>query len=364
MNAPGRFHSPLSRFQYQEDGGPHGDENKLRQVLINLLGNAVKFTSRGEVALRVGLATESDYCFEVSDTGPGIEAQHQSAVFEPFHQGDAGHRHGGTGLGLAIASSHVELMGGNLQLESVPGTGTTFSFTLLLARVGADDFGFDERWDRVQRLAAGHAVRALVVDDSVGGEICRRFLARVGVDVDLVNNGSDAIAHARERHPDIVLMDDKLPDLNGAQARRRLIEDSDGGEFPIVCTTTAVLAHERRMLQDDGFEHFLDKPLCAEELYSCLSSLLDVEYEYEESTDEPQDHSTEEWDGISVTAELAEQLSGAAERQSLSELRQLINSLASRGASEAKLASHLNNLSRRFDMEAVKHVVQNLRSTS
>ncbi len=116
------------------------------------------------------------------------------------------------------------------------------------------------------------------------------------------------------------------------------------------------------MLQEDGFEHFLDKPLRAEELYACLSSLLSVEYEYEESTDETQDHSAG-WNRVSVTAELAAQLSGAAERQSLSELRQHIATLASLGTSEADLASHLDKLSRRFDMEAVKRVVQSLRST-
>ncbi len=359
-----RCHAKDLHWRLEEDlprAHVHGDENKLRQVLINLLGNAVKFATRGEVSLRVGKPAENDYLFEVCDTGPGIPEEHQTAVFEPFHQGDAGHQHGGTGLGLAIARSHVALMGGKLQLESVLGKGTTFSFTLSLASVEANDAGADDRWDRVQRLAAGHSVRALVVDDSVGGEICRRFLTRVGVEVDLVTSGSDAIAHARERHPDIVLMDHKLPDLSGAQVRHRLIQDTGEGEFPIVCATTAVLAHERRMLQEDGFEHFLDKPLRAEQLYGCLSSLLSVQYEYEESTDVTQDHSA--WNRVSVTAELAAQLSGAAERQSLSELRQHIATLASLGTSEAGLASHLDKLSRRFDMEAVKDVVQSLRST-
>jgi hypothetical protein len=109
----------------------HGDEGKLRQVLINLLGNAVKFTGAGEVVLRVR-AEGQGYHFAVSDTGPGIAPRQQQAVFEPFQQGDSGTQQGGTGLGLSIARRHVELMGGQLQLESMPGRGARFLFSLRL----------------------------------------------------------------------------------------------------------------------------------------------------------------------------------------------------------------------------------------
>ena len=286
----------------------HGDESKLRQVLINLLGNAVKFTTRGEVTLGAGKSAESGYFFEVSDTGPGIALEQQTAVFEPFHQADAGHQHGGTGLGLAIARSHVELMGGSLSLESTPGTGSTFSFVLPLAAAESFEDGDNERWGRVQRLAAGHCVRALVIDDPVGGDISRQFLSRIGVDVDLVNSGSEAIARLREHKPDVVLMEHRLPDLSGTQVRNRLLEESGISELPIVCTTTAVLAHQRRALRDDGFEHFLDKPLRAEEVYACLSTLLNVEYEYSTATEETQDLRAQQWDNIAVTAELAAQI--------------------------------------------------------
>ena len=197
----------------------------------------------------------------------------------------------------------------------------------------------------------------------MGGEITRRFLAGIGTDVELVNTAAEAITKARARKPDIVLMEHRLPDLSGGQTRLRLLEGCEDGEFPIVCTTTAVLAHERRALQDDGFEHFLDKPLRAAELYACLSALLKVEYDYGEATVVDEEFRAE-WDAISVNFELASQLLEAAERQSPSELRKHLDTLASSGGPEADLAAHLIRLSRRFDMEAIKIALRKLQPSS
>lgn len=263
---------------------------------------------------------------------------------------------------MAIARSHVELMGGRLLLESGRGAGASFSFTLPLEAAPSDGAGDGgERWSRVQRLAAGHTVHALVVDGPTDGDICRRFLTGIGVEVELVHGSCDARDRARQRQPDIVLMDNRLPDHDGAPARRVLVDACGEDAFPIICTTTAVLAHERQALQEEGYEHFLDKPVRADELYASLSALLNVEYEYGEAAEDgDQELRGLEWDSLSVTAELASQLEGAAERQSLSELKQHIDTLAALGSSEARLASHLQQLSRRFDMAAVKDLVRRL----
>ena len=122
-----------------------GDENKLRQVLINLLGNAVKFTEEGRVELSVREEGQSRFRFAVEDTGPGIAAQRQAVIFEPFQQETAGMKAGGTGLGLAIAHQHVALMGGALELRSVEGEGSVFSFTLVCSASGVRSRGAPRR---------------------------------------------------------------------------------------------------------------------------------------------------------------------------------------------------------------------------
>ena len=361
-----RCHAKDLRWLLQDElpaARVRGDESKLRQVLINLVGNAVKFTGRGEVALRAAAVGGGEYLFEVRDTGPGIPPEHQAAVFEPFHQGEAGHQHGGTGLGLAIARSHVAMMGGQLRLESSPGAGARFTFTLPLAPAQSAAAGdADERWGRVRHLAADHAVRALVVDGPADGEICRRLLTRIGVEVDVVHDASAALRCRRQRPPDIVLIDNRLPGQDGAHVRRRLADDcGDGDAVPTVCTTTAVLAHQRQALREEGFEHFLDKPVRAAELYACLSALLDVAYVYDEvAADDAGEPDSFDWKSLSVAAEMAHQLEDAADRQSLTELKQHLEALAALGRPEARLASHLQQLIRRFDMEAVKEIARQL----
>ena len=144
----------------------HGDEAKLSQVLINLLGNAVKFTPTGNVSLQVTTVPDEKYRFEIIDSGPGISADVQAAIFEPFHQAASGIKEGGTGLGLAIARRLLELMGGRLDLDSRTGTGSRFFFTLSLPpAAGEVPDSADDRWSQVSQLAAGYRVRALVADD-------------------------------------------------------------------------------------------------------------------------------------------------------------------------------------------------------
>jgi len=206
-----------------------GDENKLRQVLINLLGNAVKFTQEGWVELRVTQEARSDvtaseeeragprvaeaggtgspvseeaggrFHFAVEDTGPGMSAERQAAVFEPFQQGEAGIRAGGTGLGLAIAHQHVTLMGGALELSSAEGQGSTFSFALTLAPGGeALETSPFREWGEVAGLVPGSAVHALVVDDVAENRgVLGEMLRGIGVRVSLAEGGGQALEEWR-----------------------------------------------------------------------------------------------------------------------------------------------------------------------
>ena len=222
-----------------------GDESKLRQALVNLLGNAVKFTEEGEVGLRVRAQAAAGYYFEVHDSGPGIAPPQQAAMFEPFQQGVSGAHEGGTGLGLSIARRQVELMGGQLQLESVVGQGTRFFFSLPLAPAqGPVVEETETRYRQVVRLAAGCAPRVLIVDDvSTNREILAQMLARIGVQVRQTDSGAGALAAVRQERPDLVLMDIHMPGLDGVETLRRLRQEH--GSLPVAAISASVMEHER-----------------------------------------------------------------------------------------------------------------------
>jgi signal transduction histidine kinase len=173
----------------------HGDVGKLRQILINLVGNAVKFTQSGEVKLQVEAHGQERFSFAISDTGPGIPKEKQASIFEPFRQEDEGMRQGGTGLGLAISLRHVQMMGGQIELESTPGAGARFSFVLTLPPGGGETAEVDSTdWSRVRGLADGQSVRALVVDDvETNRDVLRGMLARIGVGVETAQHGAEAL---------------------------------------------------------------------------------------------------------------------------------------------------------------------------
>ena len=258
-----------------------GDEQKLQQVLINLLGNAVKFTGAGEVSLAMNVTGGNVYSFAVGDTGPGIPLARQQEIFQPFQQEEEGVRHGGTGLGLAISQGHVEMMGGRIEITSAPGEGASFSFDLKLpateAQVTADD---DADWSDVSHLAPGTAVRALVVDDvETNRAVLTEILQRIGVEVETASNGQEALAQVEQRMPDIVFTDIRMPVLDGTKALRQLQHRYSDAAPPVVAVTASVFSHERDRYVSMGFGDLLDKPVRVGQVYRCLAEQLSVEYE-------------------------------------------------------------------------------------
>ncbi|MBT7455337.1 MAG: hypothetical protein HN796_15700, partial [Gemmatimonadetes bacterium] len=178
----------------------HADEGKLRQILINLLGNAVKFTEAGEVGLKVEALDAGRYAFEVWDTGAGIPQEKQQSIFEPFQQEDEGMRQGGTGLGLAISLGHARMMGGEIELDSSPGEGARFTFAMTLApgeKPATVDAPTD--WSRVSHLAAGNKVQALIVDDvATNRDVLSNILTGIGVEVETAKNGTEGLERIGE----------------------------------------------------------------------------------------------------------------------------------------------------------------------
>ena len=254
-----------------------GDPGRIRQILNNLIANALKFTAEGGVTVRVAPAAAADgrvgiRC-EVEDTGPGISAEVRAALFTPFTQGDAStsRRFGGTGLGLSICRGLVEQMHGAIEVVSEPGAGATFGFTIELeaARLQASASLAVPRPTR--RLRA----RALVAEDNgVNLVITVRLLERIGMTVDAVGNGVEAL-DALERFPyDLVLMDCQMPEMDGYEATRRIRASGSRRNLPVIALTASAIKGDRERCLEAGMNDYLPKPIDAERLYSVVEHWL------------------------------------------------------------------------------------------
>jgi signal transduction histidine kinase/ligand-binding sensor domain-containing protein/CheY-like chemotaxis protein len=256
-----------------------GDPNRLRQILLNLLGNAVKFTERGTVGIRVALesrqGSELLLHFTVQDTGIGIPREKQAAIFDAFSQADRSinKKYGGTGLGLTIAARLVELMGGKIWVDSEPGCGSQFHFT---ARFGVANGNPDPPPRPAAARPPVRPLRILLAEDNpVNQKVAVALLRKYGHTVSVAGNGTEALA-ALEREPfDVVLMDVQMPGMDGfeATARIREAEQTSGAHLPIIALTAhAVKGFEERCLES-GMDGYVSKPLRIERLCDAMEAL-------------------------------------------------------------------------------------------
>jgi PAS domain S-box-containing protein len=260
-----------------------GDGRRLHQVVLNLVSNAIKFTSTGGVSVRVSViptAGEDGAMIRVAvaDSGIGIDPANLQRMFEPFSQADVSttRLYGGTGLGLAIARELVELMGGTIAAESELGVGSTFSFELALAPAQADDEALPAR--AAGMLAAAPADWAssplvLVAEDSqVNQIVAARTLERCGCRVDVVGDGRAALEALAKQRYDAVLMDCQMPDMDGYQATaelRRRERDADG-HTPVIAMTAQAMDGDRERCIDAGMDDFISKPMRHQDLADTL----------------------------------------------------------------------------------------------
>jgi PAS domain S-box-containing protein len=252
-------------FDDQVPTGVAGDPVRLRQVLMNLLTNAVKFTTEGTVTLRVTTISDDPGAVtirvEVRDTGPGLAPEVQVRLFQPFTQGDASttRRFGGTGLGLAISKRLVELMGGTIGLESTLGKGSVFWFTITLPRTGTPVTA-PPAFSPVPRSTELHVL--LVEDNPVNQRVTSRILERLGCRVAIAANGQDALAHAAETRYDLVLMDCHMPEMDGYEATQELRRRETGRDrTPVIALTAGAFESDRERAAVAGMDDYLSKPV-------------------------------------------------------------------------------------------------------
>jgi PAS domain S-box-containing protein len=259
-----------------------GDRGRLRQVLLNLLGNAVKFTEHGSVALEVAVegrqADECRLCFAVRDTGIGIPADRLEAIFAPFEQVDSStaRRYGGTGLGLSIACHLAGLMGGQVRAQSVLGQGSTFSFTACLRRAQRAE-GAGAGRDDGTGIPTQPRLRILVADDNqINQRLSIGLLERQGHQVHVVGNGQDALAALAAERFDVVLMDVQMPGMDGLQAAAALRrqEAGTGRRVPVIAVTAHAMQGDRERCLAAGMDGYVTKPFSGASLARALAAVL------------------------------------------------------------------------------------------
>jgi len=261
----------------------HGDQGKLRQVLVNLLGNAIKFTNTGKIVLELEKKPANHYTFQVVDTGPGIPEKDHALILEPFQQSESGSFSGGTGLGLSLSRELIHLMGGELSLVSQEGKGSCFFFTLELPTAKApvpkrSQRNNKEDWCLLNR----GSIKALVVDDV---EVNRRLLIDIlqsaGIEISEAENGKEAVEQVGKIRPDIIFMDIRMPIMNGKEATLEIKKLFGPDRFKVVAVTASVFHQEKKEDFDELFDDYISKPFRIERIYECIQTLLGVEFKRE-----------------------------------------------------------------------------------
>ncbi len=331
-----------------------GDINKLRQILTNVLGNAVKFTQQGGVAMNVDVANkeEKDYlCIDIRDTGPGISPEEQMRLFRQFEQTKTGVQAGtGTGLGLAISREFARLMGGDITVVSQPEKGSTFTIRLPLNRGEEQGLVQREKLRYVLRLRPEQpACRVLIVDDMEDNrQLLTRFLEPVGFEVREASDGGEGVAVFEAWRPHLVLMDFRMTGMDGHEAIRRIRAGKFGKEAKIIAVTASALDENRTALLGIGADDFIGKPFREAELFQKIHEQTGVEYVYGQ---EP-GSGTEEAPGLTAQSlvglprEMVQDMQEAVVRADLDRLLTIIQKVESH---DARLAQRLRRLAEGFE---------------
>ncbi|OGS43246.1 MAG: hypothetical protein A3J79_11115 [Elusimicrobia bacterium RIFOXYB2_FULL_62_6] len=340
------------------------DEGKLRQILLNLLSNAIKFTMKGSVTLRMGArrgaGPDIQLTAEIEDTGVGIAPEELARLFNPFEQAQAGRAGGtGTGLGLAISRGYARLMGGDITVKSRPGAGSVFSFYTALKEVASGVAAGKVQPHPVKGLKPGQPkYRVLVVDDK---EDNREFLAQLlvpaGFDIRQAVNGEDAIREFKAWLPEIILMDLRMPVMDGYEAIRRIRGGAGGKKAKIIAVTASIFGEINRDALGAGADALILKPFREAELFEKLGELLGAEYVYEEEappaaagTKDKETGTLKPGASAGLPPELLSQLREAAINGDFGLLSELTVRVEAR---DKRLAGGLRTLAGRFDTQRI-----------
>ena len=330
------------------------DGRRLRQVLLNLLGNAVKFTEVGEVRLMVGRDEPGRLRFDIVDTGPGIEPENLGLIFEAFRQTSRGAAAGGTGLGLTISERLVRTMGGRLQVASTLDIGTQFFFSLPLdadERAAAREASDTAELSVHARLAPGVSLSALVVDDNaVNRRVLAALLEGAGITVYSAGGGEEGMALARRHRPDVILLDWLMPDVNGLAVVHRLRADAATLDIPVLAITASPSRAARDEAIRAGCIDLLSKPVGVGAVFARLRRHLGVPFVVDAAAAPP---SRPPLAREGIGGAVARDLRAAAALGDVTGLAGIARELGGRDPSLAPLARQVSDLAAGFDFDAL-----------
>jgi PAS domain S-box-containing protein len=348
------------------------DEGKIRQVLVNLVGNAINFTKEGGVAVRVRTEEKPvqtgeerkplDLYVEVEDSGIGISPEQSETVFDAFEQGEAGKNAGGTGLGLTISRRFADIMGGTLTVKSELGRGSCFFFYIPVEASEEPEKKTVKDTRRITGLKPGAGtVRILIVDDSENNrKFISALLKRSGFDVKEAGNGQEAIDCFKSWRPHAILMDMRMPVVDGYEATRKIKTDEGGSAVPVIAVTASAFEVAKEEVRASGADAYLRKPFRAEELYALLQDLLNLEYEYAE------DHSRKNADQAGaklqpldagrIPRDIAAGLIRAVEKGDVARIKGLIRQLSE---TDKDTGDALLNLAEKYEYEKLLLIFNN-----
>ena len=337
-----------------------GDENKLRQVFINLIGNAVKFTKTGGISVRAGISTISGPILrlkvEVEDTGMGIAEKEIGNLFQPFVQAESGKKiQTGTGLGLAISREFVRLMRGDITVSSQIGKGSIFRFEIDLKEGQEGAIAKKAESRTVIGLSPGQQVfRVLIADDKEDNRVLlSQMLGRIGFDVLSVANGEQAVHEFAKWRPHMILMDTRMPVMDGFEAIKRIRSSTGGNEVKIVSVTASAFDVDRKEAIEIGADDFLGKPFREEVLLEKIKELLKVDYIYTASPPalQPEQDAADILMKKKVAAlpgTLIDQLHTATLSADLDQMLELINQVEKH---DVDVAAKMKSLAENFDYQ-------------
>lgn len=361
----------------------HADEKRLRQVLINLLGNAIKFTDQGGVMFKVGIVTDSPEFFssvdlkdtqlnitnnqqlsiykirfQVEDTGVGIPPEQLEKIFLPFEQvGDNARKTEGTGLGLAVSRKIVEMMGGQIKVESNYGKGSKFWFDLDLREAKNWIKPDSPKSDQIVAGYQGEQKKILIVDDRwENRSVIVNMLEPIGFEVVEASNGQEGLEKAHECQPDLIIADLTMPVMDGYEMTRRLRKSPRFRNTIIIASSASVFSFDRQQSREAGCNDFVPKPVQSEELLNTLENYLEVEWIYEakeERTPQTQDAALPIKEMLIPPAQELTALHKAARRGYILDIQEEANRLKQLDPAYTAFADKILELAEAFEDEAI-----------
>ena len=342
-----------------------GDAHRLRQVLLNLLGNAVKFTERGEVRLYAHSEESTEGMvklrFEVEDTGAGIAAEHLASIFQPFEQvGDLVQRAGGTGLGLAISRELVQAMGGDIRVRSELGRGSIFDFDVQLALLdeepaAAPGQGMISGYEGPRR-------KVLVVDDIPDNRtLLADMLGRLNFEVLQAVDGRDGVEQAMSSRPDLILMDTVMPILDGLQAIRNLRQTPGLETVPVISMSASASPADQTLCLANGANAFVPKPIMFDRLLASMAELMGLEWIRDGAAEPPPPTPAPALPLVPPPAEELDILYRLAMIGNMNDIARRAVHVASLDPRYGPFARRLEDLAKGFESRAVLRLIQDFR---